>query len=80
MISILHDMDLVAASFERVIAMSSGSVIADGSPREVFSNEEILKEAGLELPHITMLAKKLGSESAVLSDDEFLSESSQLYG
>lgn len=79
-ISILHDMDLVAASFERVIAMSSGSVIADGSPREVFSNEEILKEAGLELPHITMLAKKLGSESAVLSDDEFLSESSQLYG
>ena len=79
-ISILHDMDLVAASFERVIAMSSGSVIADGTPREVFSNEDILRKAGLELPHITMLAKKLGSESAVLSDDEFLSESSQLYG
>ena len=71
-ISILHDMDLVAASFERVIAMSSGSIIADGTPREVFSNEEILKEAGLELPHITKLAKMLGSESVVLSDEEFL--------
>lgn len=71
-ISILHDMDLVAASFERVIAMSSGSVIADGSPRQVFSNEEILKEAGLELPHITKLAKRLGAEPTVLSDDEFI--------
>lgn len=79
-ISILHDMDLVAASFERVIAMASGTIIADGTPREVFSNEDVLRKAGLELPHITMLAKKLGSESAVLSDDEFLSESSQLYG
>lgn len=71
-ISILHDMDLVAASFERVIAMASGTIIADGTPREVFSNEEILKEAGLELPHITKLAKMLGSESVVLSDEEFL--------
>lgn len=71
-ISILHDMDLVAASFERVIAMASGTIIADGTPREVFSNEEILKEAGLELPHITKLAKRLGAEPTVLSDDEFL--------
>ena len=71
-ISILHDMDLVAASFERVIAMASGTIIADGTPREVFSNEDILRKAGLELPHITMLAKNLGSESAVLSYEEFL--------
>ena len=71
-ISILHDMDLVAASFERVIAMAAGSVIADGTPREVFSDEDILRKAGLELPHITMLAKKLSSGSAVLSDEEFL--------
>ena len=71
-ISILHDMDLVAASFERVIAMASGTIIADGTPRQVFSDEAILRKAGLELPHITMLAKKLGSESAVLSDEEFM--------
>lgn len=71
-ISILHDMDLVAASFERVIAMAAGSVIADGTPRQVFSDEDVLRKAGLELPHITMLAKKLGSESVVLSDEEFL--------
>ncbi len=71
-ISILHDMDLVAASFERVIAMASGTIIADGTPREVFSNEDVLRKAGLELPHITMLAKKLSSGSVVLSDEEFL--------
>ena len=71
-ISILHDMDLVAASFERVIAMAAGSVIADGTPREVFSDEDVLRKASLELPHITMLAKNLGSESAVLSYEEFL--------
>ena len=78
-ISILHDMDLVAASFERVIAMSSGSVIADGTPRQVFSDEDVLRKAGLELPHITKLAKRLGAEPTVLSDDEFLLERSQCY-
>lgn len=71
-ISILHDMDLVAASFERMIAMASGTIIADGTPREVLSNEDVLRKASLELPHITMLAKNLGSESAVLSYEEFL--------
>ena len=71
-ISILHDMDLVASSFRRVIAMAHGRVLADGSPEEVFSKEEILSEAGLELPHTAALAKKLGAEDILLSDASFL--------
>ena len=71
-ISILHDMDLVASSFRRVIAMAHGRVLADGDPEEVFGNEEALSEAGLELPHTAALAKKLGAEDILLSDASFL--------
>ncbi len=71
-ISILHDMDLVAASFERVIAMAGGRVIADGDPREVFSDSEVLRKAGLELPHTASLGKRLGAEDILLNDEEFL--------
>ena len=47
-------------------------VLADGSPEEVFSKEEVLSEAGLELPHTAALAKKLGAEDILLSDASFL--------
>ncbi len=72
-ISILHDMDLVASSFDRVIAMAHGTVIDDGAPEEVFSHSETLKRAGLEEPHVSSLARKLGSNDTILTVAEFLS-------
>ena len=72
-ISILHDMDLVASSFDRVIVMAHGEVVRDGSPREVFADESALEKAGLELPHIASLAKALGDDGIKLTDKEFLS-------
>ncbi len=72
-ISILHDMDLVALSFDRVIVMAHGQVIKDGSPREVFSDSQALMEAGLELPHVASLARALGDDGIKLSEEEFLS-------
>jgi energy-coupling factor transport system ATP-binding protein len=38
-IAISHDMRFVADGFERVIVMREGTVILDGSPREVFARE-----------------------------------------
>lgn len=43
-IAILHDMDFVAESFQRVIAMAHGKVIADGTPQEVFSRHDVLEK------------------------------------
>ncbi len=71
-ISILHDMDLVAAAFDRVIAMADGRVLEDGSPKKVFAGEGILQKAGLELPHTASLGKKLGAKEIMLTDTELL--------
>lgn len=71
-ISILHDMDLVARCFSRVVVMAGGHVVADGTPEEVFSDENALQQAGLKMPQAAELSKLLGSEELMLDEEEFL--------
>ena len=58
-IAILHDMDFVMENFERVIAMAHGKILCEGTAEEVFSKDEILKEARLQKPHIIALREIL---------------------
>jgi energy-coupling factor transport system ATP-binding protein len=58
-IIITHDMDIVAAYARRVIAMADGTVVADGSPRDVFCNVPVMARASLKPPQITRLAGEL---------------------
>lgn len=44
---------------DRLIVMSEGNVIADGAPREVFSQVELLKSEGLSVPETTELIYEL---------------------
>ena len=44
---------------DRLVVMSEGNVIADGSPREVFSQVELLKSEGLSVPETTELIYEL---------------------
>ena len=71
-IAILHDMDFVAESFRRVIAMAHGKVIADGSPREVFSRPDVLEKARLELPYVSALCQSLGFSQIFLKVEDFI--------
>ena len=48
-----------AAEADRVIVMHEGGVLADGSPREVFSQVELLRSAGLDVPQTTDLLYRL---------------------
>lgn len=57
---ITHYMD-EAAQADRVIVINNGSISADGSPREVFSDVELIKNSGLELPFYAELAYNLRS-------------------
>lgn len=57
-IAILHDMDFVSENFERVIVMAHGSVLADGTSKEVFAENEVLKEARLQKPYMTQLMER----------------------
>lgn len=58
-IAILHDMDFVASSFARVIAMAHGEILADGAPTEVFRNHPVLEKAALAAPPLYELLEEL---------------------
>ncbi|MDD6769485.1 energy-coupling factor ABC transporter ATP-binding protein [Inconstantimicrobium porci] len=71
-LTIIHDMDFVAEVFERTIVFNKGRVILDGNTKDVYSNEEILKKAYLELPHVTQLCRQLGYNETFLTVDDFV--------
>ncbi|RZB29016.1 MAG: energy-coupling factor transport system ATP-binding protein [Candidatus Argoarchaeum ethanivorans] len=68
-IVVTHDVEFAAAYAERVVLLSKGEIIGDGSAREVLTSEELVKEASLHLPQATEIGKRLGL-SNVLSVDE----------
>ena len=57
-ILITHFMD-EAVRAERVIIMNEGTILLDGSPSEVFSKGETIKEANLDVPLAVELAGRL---------------------
>ncbi len=72
---ITHYMEEVIDA-DRVIVMDDGKIIMDGTPREVFSRVEVLKECRLDVPQVTELAwelKKAGvpMPDGILTIDEF---------
>lgn len=57
-ILITHYMEEVVHA-DKVFVMDSGSIILQGTPREVFSHVEMLKEHHLDVPQATLLAHEL---------------------
>ena len=47
---------------DRVVVMSDGGIIADGTPQQVFSQVELLQSVGLTVPETTMLLYELSRE------------------
>ena len=47
---------------DRLIVMSEGAIVADGSPREVFSQVELLRSEGLSVPATTEIIYSLRQE------------------
>lgn len=59
-ITITHDMEFAADNFKRVIAMANKHIIADGTAREVFSQDHIIKESKIKRTQIGEIAIALG--------------------
>ena len=55
---ITHHMD-EAAQADRLVVMAKGKVVADGSPKQVFSDVEGLRSVGLTVPYTTQLLWEL---------------------
>jgi energy-coupling factor transport system ATP-binding protein len=51
-----------AAVADRVVAMSGGKIIADGTPKEVFRQVELLRQVHLTVPETTELLYELNQE------------------
>lgn len=59
-ITISHDIDFCAEHCERLIVLSEGRVLLDGSRAQVFGQPALLARAAVEAPQITRLALRLG--------------------
>lgn len=76
-ILITHYME-EAALADRIVVMDNGEIIMDGVPREVFSNVELMKKVGLDVPQVTELMYLLGksglpSDTHIIDEDECVS-------
>ena len=66
-ILITHYMEEVVEA-DRVIVMDQGKILMQGTPREVFSRVEELKEHRLDVPQVTLLAYELKKKGLLLPD------------
>ncbi|MCI1944717.1 energy-coupling factor transporter ATPase [Clostridium luticellarii] len=73
-ILVSHSMEDVAKLADRIIVMSEGKCILDGSPAEVFNKVDILESVGLAVPQVTYMVKKLREKGINISKDVFTVE------
>lgn len=66
-ISITHDME-EAKNADRVIVFDKGVIKLDGSPKEVFNDEEALKSIGLDIPFALKISNEINKGKKVIND------------
>ncbi len=64
-----HSMEDVADYVDRMIVLSRGSVLYDGTPREVFAHYRELEEIGLAAPQVTYLMQELREHGFSVQQD-----------
>ena len=77
-ILITHYMEEVI-DIDKLYVMDDGRLVMSGTPREIFSQVEKLKELRLDVPHVTELAYELQKEgvplkNGILTSEEFTEE------
>ncbi len=77
-ILITHYMEEVI-DIDKLYVMDDGKLVMSGTPREIFSHVEKLKELRLDVPHVTELAYELQKEgvplkNGILTSEEFTEE------
>ena len=61
-IIVTHDMNIVSLYARRVVVMARGRVVGDGTPREIFSQPDLMELACLRRPPIADLSQALWGE------------------
>ena len=64
-----HEVDLVPNYAQRVFVLVDGLLIAEGTPKDIFSKPEILEKANLKVPIVTELFQSLEAEGFDMQGD-----------
>ena len=56
---VTHDMTEAAELGERIIVLDQGRILLDGTPKEVFQQESLLQEVGLDIPSAAAVVRQL---------------------
>ena len=64
-----HEVDLVPNYAKKVFVLVDGLLIAEGTPKEIFAQPEILDKANLEVPIVTELFHDLEKEGFDMNND-----------
>ncbi|MDY2728758.1 energy-coupling factor transporter ATPase [Clostridium sp. HCP1S3_B4] len=67
-ILITHYMD-EAAEADRILVIDDGNIFMDGTPRKVFSQVELVKKLGLDVPQVTELAYELRKSGVNITNE-----------
>jgi energy-coupling factor transport system ATP-binding protein len=67
LVVISHNMEELAQICDRLVVISNGRSIMQGSPREVFARAETLRELGLGVPAVTDAVARLDGEQVALT-------------
>ena len=63
LIIVTHDINLASLLAKRIIILNDGNIAADGSPRKILTDDQLLKSARLEPPILTLLFKQFLKDS-----------------
>ena len=69
-----HSMDDMARLASRLIVMSEGKIVAEGTPREIFAREGMMTSIGLDVPEAARLCSRLRTAGYDLPADLFRPE------
>ncbi len=68
-ILVSHSMEDIARLVDKLLVMHKGKVVLEGTPRQIFKQENLLKEIGLGVPQITTVARMLREKGISIAED-----------
>lgn len=79
-ILITHDMHLMLEYASRAVVLSEGMIIADASPSEILTNQEIIIQANLKETSLFKLSRKAGIKNGTVFVQNFIDYEKSLKG
>ena len=64
-----HDLDMAARISDRVCIVKDGSIIAEGKPRSIFYDKNLLEMSGLRHPNVVRIYEGIRKDPGVIMDN-----------